>query len=177
MSIIREPLTLSAIEEQLAQTAEIEKQLQEKNIMISIEVRGFQQTDACEFVAIAPVWLHEFSRGYGEYPCNHFRFRGKMARYIDPIDHQHWNPENVFSDENWLEVNLYLIKWSFDSQTGMWGCSDHRSLNHYQWSTTQTLRFFLPRLQFRKFYEMGSRSPQPIEAHSTYNISHATCFN
>lgn len=146
--------------------------------MISIEVRGYKQIGEHDFVAIAPIWAHEHSRGYGEYPCNHFRLRGKMARYTEMIDYQPWNPDNVFSEECWLEVRLYLICWSYDPQFGGWGCSARRSLNHLSGSTTQIHRFFVSKQQMREFYQLEPRRlPEPAVYGSAYEISHATCFN
>jgi hypothetical protein len=143
--------------------------------MISIEVRGFQRTKGHDFVAIASMWAHDHSKGYGEYPCNHFRLQGKTAEYTEQIDHQPWNSENVFSDESWLEVRLYLIRWCYNPSYGGWGCSDRQSLQVYPGSTVQVQRFFLPKLQLRQFYELSPRSPEPDEGCSTCDI--ATCCN
>lgn len=125
--------------------------------MWTIECKGFYaQND--KFTAIVPIWS-KHSEAYRLYPANHIKITGIGIRNID-FDSEYnrladWHPDNPFSQQKWIEINLRWCKWKWN-QRREYMLSESHDIGYptlYEGRQYKRYRYFVPAIQLQPLNE------------------------
>lgn len=167
--------------------------------MLTLYIKGFHQADDGKFKAIVPLWNYEAATS-GEKPVDHKVITGIAVRAINfhQLTHTKWHPDNPYSDEKWIELELLLCRWSYKNDQSPNVLERETRLGNWHEICGQahpTWRFLAPASQLRPVVSLGDmgwqvgdfapRSKDRAKAQemkyqhqgpvytNTYNISHA----
>jgi hypothetical protein len=121
---------------------------------LTIDVKRYccEELKGNKFIAIAPVWS-----GYAKYmqqkPINHIKIEGVQVPWID-LDrfvHCSWHPDNLFSEEKWIEVHLFHCSWKLN-QYGEYKQEARSRIGWYGEQDATSWSFFVPAKQLQRLF-------------------------
>lgn len=115
-----------------------------------LNVKSFKCEETGDnFVAIVPVFA-EYK--HNNRPINHIRITGvcvSLWMYHNDNGLSKWHPENPFSLEKWIEVDLYLCKWK--SKQEEYAITERTRIGWFG-ENTPALKFFVSAIQLQPLH-------------------------